>query len=380
MSRLCCKIGKGVGVARNRKPKTELLQRIDLLHLSEIFYIKGWSEKMGKESKNFRTLDMYVRFCEGKVINKAEEARRFEVDERSIQRDIDDIRAFLEEQRVSSKDIRSIEYDRVKKGFLMTGSEPSMMTNSEILAVAKILLESRAFTKRELKNILDKMVEGCVPLKNMKLVNELIANEKYHYVELNHKEYIQDKLWSIGLDIQEHNLVSIDYARANAPRECIKRIIEPISIMFSEYYFYLNAFIVEQEENGKYVHKYNYPAIFRIDRIKNYKNLGEKFRVPYANRFEEGEFRKRIQFMYAGKLLNIKLKYYGDNPEPILDRLPTARVVEKCEHDFVIEAEVYGKGCLMWILSQGDKVEVLRPDSLREEMRGMLQRMVEKYL
>lgn len=35
----------------------------------------------------------------------------------------------------------------------MTGAEPTMMTNSEILAVSKILLESRAFTKRELKEI-----------------------------------------------------------------------------------------------------------------------------------------------------------------------------------------------------------------------------------
>ena len=216
---------------------------------------------MEKESKNFRTLDMYVRLCEGKTVNKAEESRRFNVDERSIQRDIDDIRAFLDERSMTLGDGRTIEYDRAKKGFIMVGAEPSMMTNSEILAVAKILLESRAFTKRELKTILDKLVEGCVPLKNMKLVSDLISNEKYHYVELNHKEYIQDKLWEIGFDIQEHNLVSIRYARASAPRESIKRILEPISIMFSEYYFYLNAFIVEQEPSGKYVHKYNYPAI-----------------------------------------------------------------------------------------------------------------------
>lgn len=334
---------------------------------------------MEKESKNFRTLDMYVRLCEGKIINKVEEARRFSVDERSIQRDIDDIRAFLDERSISSGDGRTIEYNRSKKGFIMVGAEPSMMTNSEILAVTKILLESRAFTKRELKNILDKLVEGCVPLKNMKLVSELISNEKYHYVELNHKEYIQDKLWEIGFDIQEHNLVSIRYARASAPRESIKRILEPISIMFSEYYFYLNAFIVEQESSGKYVHKYNYPAIFRIDRIKNYKKLDEKFKVAYANRFEEGEFRKRIQFMYAGRLQNIKLKFYGDNPEPILDRLPTARVLEQYEHECVIEAEVYGKGCLMWLLSQGDKVEILRPESLREEMKQTLLSMLERY-
>ena len=334
---------------------------------------------MSKETKNLRTLDMYVRLCEGKTIFKSNEAKNFGVDERSIQRDIDDIRAFLDERSISLGDGRTIEYDRSKKGFVMAGAEPSMMTNSEILAVAKILLESRAFTKREMKVILDKLIEGCVPLKNMKLVSELISNEKYHYVELNHKEYIQDKLWEIGFDIQEHNLVSIRYARASAPRESIKRILEPISIMFSEYYFYLNAFIVEQDSSGKYVHKYNYPAIFRIDRIKNYKKLDEKFKVAYANRFEEGEFRKRIQFMYAGRLQNIKLKFYGDNPEPILDRLPTARVLEQYEHECVIEAEVYGKGCLMWLLSQGDKVEILRPESLREEMKQTLLSMLERY-
>ena len=98
---------------------------------------------LSKESKNSRTLDMYVRLCEGKTINKAEEARRFNVDERSIQRDIDDIRAYLDEQHIqNARDNRAIGYDRTKKGFIMTGAEASMMTNSEILAVSKILLES----------------------------------------------------------------------------------------------------------------------------------------------------------------------------------------------------------------------------------------------
>ena len=196
-----------------------------------------------KISKNYRIIDMYVRFCEGKTINKSVEAKVFHVDERSIQRDIDDIRAFLGERSIKIGDNRSIVYDRAKKGFVMVGDEPSMMNNSEILAVSKILLESRAFTKRELKIILDKLVAGCVPLKNMKIIKDLIANEQYHYVELNHKEYIQDKLREIGEDIHEHNLISLRYARANAPRESIRRIVEPVAILFSEYYFYLNAYI-----------------------------------------------------------------------------------------------------------------------------------------
>lgn len=335
---------------------------------------------MERESKNYRVLDIYVRLCEGKLINKAEEALRFDVDQRSIQRDIDDIRAFLSDRNTSIPgDNRSIEYDRSRKVFYLSGEEESMMDNSEILAVSKILLESRAFSKRELNSILNNLVEGCVPKTNMKLVSELIANEKYHYVELKHKRYIKDKLWDIALDIKENNLVSIHYARSNAPEESVVRIIEPLSIMFSEYYFYLNAFIVEQDDSGRYVHKYDYPAIFRIDRIKTYKRLGERFRVIYRDRFEEGEFRKRVQFMYPGRLEKIRFRFFSDNPEPILDRLPTAKVVETGDHEVTIEAEVYGKGCLMWLLSQGSKVEVLTPQSLREEMKAKILDMLGRY-
>ena len=59
----------------------------------------------------------------------------------------------------------------------MTGNDSRLMDNSEILAVSKILLESRAFSKREITSILDKLVLGCVPRKNMKLVSDLIAME-----------------------------------------------------------------------------------------------------------------------------------------------------------------------------------------------------------
>lgn len=333
-----------------------------------------------KHSKNSRTLDLYVRLCEGKLINKTEEALRFGVDERSIQRDIDDIRAFLGNRSAThTSDTRKITYDRTQKGFLMTGAEGSAMTNSEILAVTKIILESRAFTKRELNSILNKLVEGCVPLKNMKMVSDLIANEKYHYVELNHKSGTQEKMWALGENIKEHELLQIAYHKTSPIDGTVKHIVEPVGIIFSEYYFYLNAYVDLQGEDGKYVHKYDYPTTFRLDRIKSFKKLGVNFQIPYTSRFEEGEFRKRIQFMYAGKLMNIQFKFYGNNPEPILDRLPTAQIISQGEGEILMEAEVYGKGIVMWLLSQGSNIEVLKPESLREEMKQTLLDMLDRY-
>ena len=58
---------------------------------------------MKKESKNYRILNIYIRLCEGRILNKKEEAERFGVDERSIQRDIDDIRAFLNDRYVTDR-------------------------------------------------------------------------------------------------------------------------------------------------------------------------------------------------------------------------------------------------------------------------------------
>lgn len=335
---------------------------------------------MDKAAKNMRVLDLYVRLCQGKAINKVEEANLFGVDERTIQRDIDDIRTFMEKYQVTNTyDSRRIVYDRNRKGFIMTGYDSSMLTNSEILAVTKILLGSRAFTKKEATDILDKLIQGCVPLKNIKLVSDLIANEKYHYIEPHHQSYIQDKLWDIGMAIKEHDLLEIQYHRVDIAEGLVHRTIEPAAILFSEYYFYLTGYIVKKNAGGIYEHHYNYPAVFRIDRIARYRTTGEKFHISYNNRFEEGEFRKRSQFMYAGELIKIRLCYTGNNPEAVMDRLPTARIISEEKGKWVMEAEVYGRGVIMWLLSQGDKVEVLSPSSLREEMKEEIMKMLEKY-
>ncbi len=332
-----------------------------------------------RRHKNLRTLDMYVRFCEGKIINKTEEALRFGVEERSIQRDIDDIRAFLDERAFNTGENRTIEYDREKKGFVMKGDSSALMTNSEIFAVSKVLLESRAFTKKEISSILDKMIAGCVPEKNMKMVSDLLANEKYHYVELRHRKQLRNLIWDLGQDIRNLQQIEITYEKQNKDAGEKKYVLEPVVLFFSDFYFYLNAYIVERNDRGIWQHKYDYPAVFRLDRISDYKRNDERFHLAYRNRFEEGEFRRKVQFMYAGKLMRFRFRYSGPNVDAVLDRLPTANVIQRLENGMVVEAEVYGTGILMWLLSQGKYVEVLEPESLRNQMKKLLCEMLDNY-
>ncbi|MGN9136240.1 hypothetical protein ACTNDG_12615, partial [Clostridium sp. HCP1S3_B4] len=58
---------------------------------------------------------MYDRLCEGKIINKSIEAHNFGVDERSIQRYIDDIRAYLENKKsLHNGDSRTKNKDKIE--------------------------------------------------------------------------------------------------------------------------------------------------------------------------------------------------------------------------------------------------------------------------
>ena len=91
--------------------------------------------------------------------------------------------------------------------------------------------------------------------------------------------------------------------------------------------------------------------------------LDEHFKVPYKNRFQEGEFRKRVQFMYGGKLERIRFKYTGPSIEAVLDRLPTAEIISQDENGWTVEAEVFGKVIEMWMRSQGSYIvnEIIHP-------------------
>ena len=73
---------------------------------------------MGGKGK--RILSIYQRVLDGKAVSKSEEAFRFGVNERTIQRDLDDIRKYL---GLEIRKKRQLIYDRDKKGYLLVEAE-----------------------------------------------------------------------------------------------------------------------------------------------------------------------------------------------------------------------------------------------------------------
>ena len=302
-----------------------------------------------KSNRAVRILDLYERLIKGEYISKAEMVSNYEIAPKTAQRDIDELRNYIAEKHKFEVEA-AIAYDRSKNAYYLVKHEREWFTNQEILAMSKILLESRAFAKGELKILMDKLLLQVIP-KDKKVVEQIIRSEHACYVPLKHNKELFTVLWDLSQSIVERKLVKFAYRRVDG-REKVHKV-KPVAIMFSEYYFYLISFMNTTDCQKKY------PTVFRIDRMSKLEELEERFSIPYAEEFSEGEFRKRVQFMYAGELRRVEFEFSGSSLEAVLDRLPTAKFKQKKDGVYIIEAEVYGIGIDMWLKSQGDNVKVL---------------------
>lgn len=299
-------------------------------------------------NKGFRLLSIYERLNKGELLNKTQLSNDFNVTLKTIQRDIDDLRAYLAETHFSEGEV-SIKYDKGRNGYYLVRLEREWLTNEEVLALCKIILESRAFNKTEMNALLKKLLAQVVPY-DKKTVNGIIQSEKHCYVQPKHNKNLLKPIWQLTEYISKNEVIDFKYTRKDGVKKGHR--VKPVAIMFSEYYFYLVSFMADGSKE--------YPTIFRIDRIADISGTKERFSVPYRDKFSDGEFRKRVQFMYSGELKRVTFEFSGPSVEAVLDRLPTAEILKQENGIYTIKVEAYGEGVLMWLKSQGDWVRVIR--------------------
>lgn len=124
----------------------------------------------------------------------------------------------------------------------------------------------------------------------------------------------------------------------------------------------------------------NYKSVyFRIDRIVNIVEHREKFELDKEYGFDEGELRSKIHFMFPGEYRKIRFEFTGPSVQAVLDKIPTAKIIELRGNVKVIEAETYGEGIKMYLLSQGDWVKVTAPQSFADEMKQKIEAMAALY-
>ena len=315
--------------------------------------------------RNDRILEIFYRGLRGEDISVRRLADEHVVSQKSISRDIGVIKTFLAENRelVGNTELR---YDYSTKVYRLEFDE--FLLSKELIAVVKILIGSRALSRYELLKIIDKM-KAFTTADDQKMIESLIQKEVCHYNEVYHEnKYLIDDIWKLTNIIYSHREITVTYYKMS--REIVTRRLRPVSIMFSEYYFYLIAYEVGDPD---------YPKYFRIDRITKITEHRERFELDRNHDFNEGALRERIQLMFPGELRKITFEFSGPSIEAIKDKLPTAKLLKLRGRTALFEAEVFGDGIKMFLLSQGDWVKVISPQNFVDEMKETLEKMLKNY-
>ena len=322
---------------------------------------------ISKEMKIDRVLELFFRALKGENLSVKELAEEYHVSTRSVSRDITALKMFLADHRDILGNAELV-YSNKTKTYHM--DMDVFITNKELLAITKALIGCRPFSNKDLLTLIRKLKAHTSTEDRQKLDN-LIRKEIYHYSSIYFDcENVIENIWEITEYMEEHRYITITYYKMD--RSQVKHKIKPVSIMFSEYYYYLIAY----ECDGKTP---DTPRYFRIDRITNIVAHREHFKLLKGQEVDEGLLRTRSQFMFPGKLRRIRFEFTGPSVQAILDRIPTAKVVDIINGKSLIEAEVYGDGIKMFLLSQGAWVKVLGPEEFVNEMRDEVMKMAGMY-
>lgn len=319
-----------------------------------------------ENTKQYRILEIFFRGLRGEDISVQKLATEYNVSTKSVSRSINELKNFLADNRELVGNTE-LQYSYKDKCYHLYMDE--FLNSKELFALVEVMIGARAFSHEELLDLTTKLKRFTTP-HDAKNLNEIIRKELYHYPEVKHDcKSVQDNLWQLIGCITDKKEITIDYYKMD--RSFVTHRLYPLSVMFCDYYFYLIACKTNGDTNK--------PLYFRVDRIKHITEH-RKNEIQSVPDFDEGLLRRRSLFMWPGKLRTIRFEFSGPSVQAVLDKLPTAKIIERMPNNkYLIEAETYGDGIKMWLLSQGSWVKVVSPEEFVEEMREELQRVLYNY-
>lgn len=320
-----------------------------------------------EHTKQERILSIFFRALRGEELFVRQLADEYGISSKSVTRDINDIKAFFADQRELAGNVELV-YSYQRKCYYL--SMDDFLSSRELFALVEVIIGSRAFSKLETLQVTGKL-KRFTSAEDRTLLDALVRNEIRCFSEVKHDcDSVQDNLWQLAHCIREQREISIDYYRMD--RACVTHRLRPASVMFADHYFYLIAFFTQGDLEK--------PIYFRVDRIRSIRVHRRSIDGRNAPVFDEGELRRRSLYMWPGELRVIRFEFSGPSVQAVLDKLPTARILERTGETYIIEAEVYGSGIKMWLLSQGRWVKVLEPAGFAAEMKEELELMLKGYI
>jgi predicted DNA-binding transcriptional regulator YafY len=292
-------------------------------------------------------------------------ASQLEVSERTIKRDIDLLRTDYD---------APLEYDYLEKGYHLTKSwdfNLPNLTEGEVLALliaTSILHQFKGTPLESSLTSLETKIQTCfdqdISFTSQDFEMFLTANAS----SIQPKVDIKESFEKVFQGITKQKSIRIDYLSFDSGKET-NRTVDPYHIFFHLGIWYFCG----------YCHTRSEIRDFALDRIKSCRLLTTGFVKP--KEFDPKEYFKQAFRMIKGMSQTIQIRFDAYQSRWIRERIwhPSQKIKELPGGELLLEMEGNPTEIKRWVLGYGKHAEILRPISLREEVRKELQEMIKKY-
>ena len=313
-----------------------------------------------------RPLHLALRLLSGSNVSSEQWASENKIDIRTVQRDIIKLREAIQSENFPVE----IHKNSITKHISL--SRKNTFDSPAALTLAKLVLASRAFNKDEMEQLIVSIL-GMMSTDEADQIRTTLRNEQLAYTPVTHHKDLIKLIWDISDYIDTKQTIAFTYNNAQGRKKKLFGL--PTGLLFDTYYFYV---IIHFQATDHHAER---DAYYRLDRFDSIEPESRHIAYPYGERLEEGAIRQTNNLMQIGKTIQVEFDYTG-LVSAALDKFPNAKIKRDGTADTPTRIRipaVTDAGFKMWALSQGARVTVVSPPSLRNAMMQEINQMLTQY-
>lgn len=296
------------------------------------------------------------------IQEKIKEIYNVKIETRTIRRNINLLKEKLDYD-ISTRDENG-------KGYYINRNPDTDFEPGEIRAI----IDNFSYANYIVPSIAKEIIKKCKNMQNVyenkKLVNyKIYANDS----KTENMEVIKN-IEDISDAIENLNKIEFEYWKYNISDKLEKKIVSkpkvtPYAIIYNKQEFYMIGIKEGQEKF------YNY----RLDRIKNLKQLQEK-RTIKKSQSEVQEYAESLVEMFGGSKEEIEAICSMFLLDAVFDQFgKNITIIKNDDKSFKLILDTNRMGFKFWVLRNIDAVEVVKPVSLRNEIKEIIRDAAKRY-
>lgn len=304
-----------------------------------------------------RMLSIIITLLQKEVIPARELAGKFDVSVRTIYRDI---------EAINRAGIPVITYAGNSGGiglmdtFKLDRRLLSMEDFIYILSSLKGINET--MDNKEIENAIEK-ISSLLPKDKLESVDSQLEHIVFDMVPWGYAKKQTQKVKVLHKSIIDKKLIEFHYTGPDGKES--RRRIEPMTLVFKGSTWYLFGYCKKRSDY----------RIFRLSRINDLTVLHDIF-VPRAMSYKE--FSQKNQ--PSEKLVRYILKFHYDVRQIVEDYFDEKYITVQKDKSLIVNVMFpEGEWFLSWLLSYGDKVEVIEPEKIKNALRTEANKILDIY-